>query len=89
MKKVIQFNWTASHEKQFNIIKQAISSTTTLRYFDVNKPVTLQVDESKIGLGTAIHQDDVPLAYASKALTDTEHQWASIECEAYALVFGC
>ena len=29
--KDIQFNLTPSHEKQFNIIKEAISSTATLR----------------------------------------------------------
>ena len=72
-KKDVQFNWTPSHEKQFNIIKQAISSTATLRYFDVDKPVTLQVDASKIGLGVAIFQGDAPVAYASKAPTDTKH----------------
>ena len=70
-------------------MKQAISSNSTLRYFDVNKPTTLQVDVTKFGLGVAIHQDDAPVAYASKDLTDTECQWANIEHEAYALVFGC
>ena len=51
--------------------------------------MVLQVDASKIGLGATILQDDKPVAYASKALTDTERQWANIEREAYALVFGC
>ena len=78
-----------SHEWQFNIIKNSISSTTTLHYFDTNKPVVLQVDASKIGLGATILQDDQPVAYASKALTDTEREWANIERETYALVFGC
>ena len=89
--KDVQFNWTPSHVKQFNIIKQVISSTATLRvrYFDINKPVTLQVDASRIGLGVAFLQDDTPVAYARKALTDTEHWWANIEHEAYALAFGC
>ena len=63
MKKDVQVNWTPSHEKQFNIIKQAISSTAILRYFHVNKPVSLQVDASKIGLEVAILQDDAPVAY--------------------------
>ena len=53
------------------IIKQEISSTATPRYFDVDKPVTVQVDASKIGLGAAILQDDAPVVYASKGLTDT------------------
>ena len=53
-KKDVQFKWTPSHERQFNIIKNSISSTTTLCYFDTNKPVVLQVDASKIGLGAMI-----------------------------------
>ena len=71
-KKDVQFRWTPSHEQQFNIIKNSISSTTTLCYFDTNEPMVLQVDASKIGLGATILQDDEPVAYASKALTDTE-----------------
>ena len=46
MKKDVQFNWTYSHEKYFNIIKQTVSSTVALRYFDIEKPVTLQGDAS-------------------------------------------
>ena len=70
-KKDVWFKWTPSHEWQFNIIKNSISSTTTLHYFDTNKPVVLQVDAFKIGLGATILQDDKTVAYASKALTDT------------------
>ena len=89
-KKEVQFSWTPSHKKLFNIIKQAISSTATLRYIDIDKPVTLQVDASKIGLGVAFLQDGAPVAYASKTLIETECQYANIEHEAYAiLVFGC
>ena len=88
-KKDVQFKWTPSHKRQFNIIKNSISSTTTLCYFDTNKPVVLQVDASKIGLGATILQDDQPVASASKALTDTERHWANIEREAYALLSGC
>ena len=51
--------------------------------------MVLQADASKIGLGATILQDDEPVAYASKALTDTERCWANIEREAYALVFRC
>ena len=88
-KKDVQFEWTPFHEGQFNIIKNSIPSTTTLHYFDTNKPVVLQVDASKIGLGATILWDDQPVAYASKALTHTERCWVNIEKEAYALVFGC
>ena len=51
--------------------------------------MVLWVDASKIGLGATILQEDEPVAYANKALTDTERCWANIEREAYALVFRC
>ena len=62
-------------------VKQAIVSNTTLRYFDPLLPVTIQVDASQIGLGTAFLQDNKPIAFASKALTDAECRYANIERE--------
>ena len=34
-------------------------------------------------------QDDHPIAYASRALTETQKRWAQTEKEMYAAVFGC
>ena len=52
-------------------IKEAIISDTTLRYFDPSLPVTIQVDASQVGLGVALLQNGKPIAFASKALTET------------------
>ena len=43
-----------------------------LKYYDRNKPVILQCDASKKGLGACILQEGRPIAFASKSLTDTE-----------------
>ena len=60
----------------------------TLHYFNVWKPVTIQVDASGKGLRAAILQEGSLVAFASKALTPTEQQYANIECELLACVFG-
>lgn len=60
-----------------------------LAYFDPEKEVTLQVDASKNGLGATIMQEGRPVAYASKLLSDTEKNYAQIEKELYAVLYGC
>ncbi|KAK7938626.1 hypothetical protein WMY93_001952 [Mugilogobius chulae] len=50
---------------------------------------SLQVDASKSGLGAVLLQEGKPVAYASKSLNSTEQNYAQIEKELYAVVFGC
>ena len=50
-----------------------------LAYFDVTKPVTISCDASQSGLGVVNLQDSKPIAYASRALMDTETRYTQIE----------
>ena len=88
-KKNVEFHWLESHEKAFENLKKLLSGPETLRYYDVTKPVTLQVDSSMKNLGAALIQDQGPVAYASKALNDTQQRWAQIEKELFSNLFGC
>ncbi len=88
LKSTSEFTWNASYEAAFQKIKDAIMIDTTLRYFDTNEPVTIQVDASQTGLGAALVQDGKPVAFASKALTDIKKRYANIEREMLAVVFG-
>lgn len=81
--------WEEMHEEAFNSLKNEISDKSTLRYFDTNKDITLEVDASLKGLGAAIIQDGKPIAFASKALTETQSRYSNIEREMLAIVFGC
>ena len=49
----------------------------------------LSVDASKSGLGAACLQDDAPVAFASRALSNAETRYAQIEKELLAAVFAC
>lgn len=51
------------------------------------KPVTLQVDASKFGLGVVLLRDSSPVAYAFK--TQNEINYAHIQKEMLAILFGC
>ena len=41
------------------------------------------------GLGAVLFQEDRPVTFASKVLTETESRYANIEREMLAVVFGC
>ena len=60
-----------------------------LRYYDRNKPVTLQCDASLKGLRACIIQDGHPIAFVSKSLTDTETWYANIKRELLAIMYSC
>ena len=88
LKKDTDFIWNHTYDTIFEWIKEAVISDTTLRYFDPSLPVTIQVDASQVGLGAALLQNGKPIAFASKALTETECQYTNIEREMLAAVFG-
>ena len=79
LKKDTDFTWNCTYDATFQHVKEAVISDTTLRYFDPSLPVTIQVDASQVGLGAALLQNGKPMAFASKALTKTECQYANIE----------
>ena len=60
-----------------------------IRYHDPHRPITLQVDASITGLGATLNQDSRPIAFARRALTETESRYANIEHEMLAVIFGC
>ena len=63
--------WLPAAKESFDKMKQAVSDSTTLSYFDARKPVVLQVDASMKALGKELIQDGKPIAFAgaSKALS--------------------
>ena len=70
------WKWKESEEKELNLIKEAITKTPVLTYYDVNKATTIKCDASQSGLGGVLLQDDQPIAYISRALTKTETRYA-------------
>ena len=88
LKKDTDFTWNCTYNAAFQHVKEAVISDTTLRYFDPSLPMTIQVKASQVGLGAALLQNGKPVAFASKSLTKTECQYANIEREMLAVVFG-
>ena len=81
--------WLQSHTDAVAHVKEMIVSAPVLAYYDVNKPVVTQCDASKSGLGAALLQEERPVAYSSRVMTQTEKNYAQIEKELLAIVYAC
>ena len=83
------FEWTEKQETAFRKIKQTIASDQVLKYFDPkNSNLVLQADSSRSGLGAVLLQDDRPIGFGSRSLTASEKNYAQIELELLALLYG-
>ena len=91
LKKENTFAWDQNANDSFQKIKGLLENSLLkpLKYYDRNKLVILQCDASLKGLGACILQDNKPIAFASKSLTDTKTRYANIEWELLAIIFGC
>ena len=88
LKKDVAWQWGPHHNEALKTLKSALTQAPVLRFYDHKKPLTLQADASKDGLGACLLQDGHPVCYASRALTDTEKRYAQIEKELLAIVFA-
>ena len=83
------FVWERQQEKAFQTIKNMISSTPVLKYYDVASETTIQSNASQSGLGATLLQNGQPVAFASSSLSAAERRYAQIEKECLAIVFVC
>ena len=63
-----------------------ITSAPVLAFYDSNKPLILQVDSSKDGLGPVLLQEGKPIEFASRALTKTKKDGRRLK--KLAIIFG-
>ena len=79
------FNWGPEHLFAFIQMKKEIASTPALVYYNPKKQIVLQTDASIKGPGACLLQDEKPLYFASKALTDGQKGYVTIELESPAV----
>ncbi len=85
----VEWNWQEHHMAVFTRLQELLTSPPVLQYFDVHQPVVLSADASQHGLGAVCLQNNKPVAFASRAITETESRYAQIEKELLALVYAC
>ena len=84
----VEWYWGNVEDKAFNEVKQLVTQAPILAYYCPEKELVIQCDASGLGLGAVLMQEGRPLAYASRALTDPETRYATIEKEMLAIVFA-
>ena len=88
LKKDAEWDWQPEHDKAIERLKAVLTSKPALAFYDVNEPVTIQADASQSGLGACLMQKGKPVAYASRAMTSAEQNYAQIEKEMLAICFA-
>ena len=87
------FKWGTEQQKAFDTLKERLTTAPILIYPDFSKPMILMTDASNVAIGAVLGQigpdgKEHPIAYASRGLKPAEKNYATIELECLALVYG-
>lgn len=82
------FTWSKEAEQAFDNLKLAMSSTPVLGLPDFSKPLIVETDACKTGVGAVLMQDGKPLAYMSKALSQKHLGLSTYEKELLAVIMA-
>ncbi|KAL5006376.1 hypothetical protein ScPMuIL_015182 [Solemya velum] len=97
LKKGNAWTWDQQQTRAFEAIKRELSSDPILAHYDPHADSMVSADASSFGLGTVLLQrkhssekdDWSPVAYASRAMSETEQRYAQVEKEALAVTWAC
>lgn len=70
---------TTGQERTFARLKDLCSHPPVLKYYDTSEAVEIFCDASSSGSGAVLLQDNHPVAFSSRSLTDAETRYAQIE----------
>lgn len=93
LKKDSKFNWGASQQEAFTLLKSAITKDSLLYHPDMKEPFIVNVSSSEKGIGAILSQKDEegeqhPILYASRTLRDAETRYTSPELDCLAAVYA-
>src|SRR5271170_6758427 len=88
----VDFNWTPDCQKAFEMLKTLITSDTILAIPNYHDKFRLETDASAYASGAVLsqHQDDKwkPIAFISKAFTETERNYEIYDRELLAIIIA-
>lgn len=92
LKKNAKFEHTPDFIEAFEKCKELLINPPILQYPDFDQPFILTTDASNIALGAVLSQNhngqDLPIAYASRTLNETETKYSVTDKELLSLVWS-
>ena len=86
--KAKSFEWGEPHQAAFERLKKLLSEYPVVQVFDARKDTVLTTDASEMSISAVLSQDDHPVMYLSRKLTEAERRYSNIEREALAIVWA-
>ena len=87
--KNVTFVWDVIHQQAFEKLKQALVSPPIIAYPTPQDKFVLTTDASDVGLGAILSTEQgTVIEYASRTLTPTEKNYATIEKECLAIIWA-
>ena len=80
------WHWDEIPQEAFDQVKATICQDVVLAYPDFSNPFEIYTDASATQLGVVITQDNRPLAFFSRKLTDTQKRYSVTKIEILAIV---
>ena len=89
----VKWNWSAECATAFREAKKSLVSSQVLAHYNPVLPIKMAADASAYGVGAVISHvypdgSEKPIAFASRTLSKSQKNYAQLEKEALALVFG-
>jgi hypothetical protein len=80
------WRWDPIHQQAFDNVRAASAKETVLAYLDLSKPFEIYTDASSTQLGAVITQDNRPIVFFSRKLSDMQQNYIVTEIELLAIV---
>jgi hypothetical protein len=82
----VPWHWDEVHQREFDHVKATIAKDVVLAYPDFNKVFEIYTDASSKQLGAVITQDNRPIAFFSRKLSDTQRKYSITKIELLVIV---